>query len=386
MAIRTRSARLLQLALAAMMLMTIAANDVAPDLYCTRWDHSPRTSLAACLWVLLRAEKPPVTTYLIVKWLHVLSSVVLVGTGLGSAFYMFFGNRSGSVAAPGRDHRLVVRRPVHHACRDLSAALRPVVGASRPVGLCDTLASRRPGVDAVAGACWRLLRCGYRFAWPEMAQESVRTGHARLTISTPSTLVEALGYPAFTVSAGDLLSHGGQAHRALTHVAHRKLEFIMPAASCSTHSTTTAGVFGGLARVPHASTTAPLPQRRCHQRQQPGSGLLRPPSMATRIVSYDPPRLAAAAAIRPSLSWCWPDATFRLGQNRPKAYSGTIFRMMTPRRLCRRWTTFYTPAPPPGTFALRQRETAACCHKPTRSAHPPNDHTNRVFGQRRKSC
>jgi len=32
--------------------------------------------------------------YLIVKWLHVLSSTLLFGTGLGSAFYMFFASRS----------------------------------------------------------------------------------------------------------------------------------------------------------------------------------------------------------------------------------------------------------------------------------------------------
>ena len=31
--------------------------------------------------------------YLIVKWLHVLSSTVLFGTGLGSAYYMFFTSR-----------------------------------------------------------------------------------------------------------------------------------------------------------------------------------------------------------------------------------------------------------------------------------------------------
>jgi len=29
-------------------------------------------------------------TYLLVKWLHILSSTVLFGTGLGSAFYMYF--------------------------------------------------------------------------------------------------------------------------------------------------------------------------------------------------------------------------------------------------------------------------------------------------------
>jgi uncharacterized membrane protein len=37
--------------------------------------------------------------YLIVKFVHVLSSTLLFGTGLGSAFYMFFTNRSGDVRA-----------------------------------------------------------------------------------------------------------------------------------------------------------------------------------------------------------------------------------------------------------------------------------------------
>ena len=37
--------------------------------------------------------------YLLVKWLHVLSSTVLFGTGLGSALYMFTTNRSRDVRA-----------------------------------------------------------------------------------------------------------------------------------------------------------------------------------------------------------------------------------------------------------------------------------------------
>ena len=48
-------------------------------------------------------------TYLLLKWIHIVSSVLLVGTGLGSAFYMFFTNRSGSVAAQAVVSRLVVR-------------------------------------------------------------------------------------------------------------------------------------------------------------------------------------------------------------------------------------------------------------------------------------
>lgn len=49
------------------------------------------------------------SAYLIIKWMHVISSVLLVGTGFGSAFFMFFGNRSGSVAAQAVISRLVVR-------------------------------------------------------------------------------------------------------------------------------------------------------------------------------------------------------------------------------------------------------------------------------------
>ena len=32
--------------------------------------------------------------YLIIKWLHIVSSTMLFGTGLGSAFYMFFASRT----------------------------------------------------------------------------------------------------------------------------------------------------------------------------------------------------------------------------------------------------------------------------------------------------
>lgn len=47
--------------------------------------------------------------YLMCKWLHIISSVLLVGTGFGSAFYLFFTNRSGNLAAQMTVLRLVVR-------------------------------------------------------------------------------------------------------------------------------------------------------------------------------------------------------------------------------------------------------------------------------------
>lgn len=48
-------------------------------------------------------------SYLLLKWIHVLSSVLLVGTGFGTAFFMFFANRSGDVGTQAHVSRLVVR-------------------------------------------------------------------------------------------------------------------------------------------------------------------------------------------------------------------------------------------------------------------------------------
>jgi uncharacterized membrane protein len=46
--------------------------------------------------------------YLILKWIHILSAILLFGTGLGSAFYKFFTDRSGDINAIAVTNRLVV--------------------------------------------------------------------------------------------------------------------------------------------------------------------------------------------------------------------------------------------------------------------------------------
>jgi len=46
--------------------------------------------------------------YLVVKWLHIVSSAVLFGMGLGSAFYAFVASRSGDPAAAAFVLRWVV--------------------------------------------------------------------------------------------------------------------------------------------------------------------------------------------------------------------------------------------------------------------------------------
>jgi uncharacterized membrane protein len=47
--------------------------------------------------------------YLALKAVHILSAILLFGTGLGSAFYKFFTDRGGVVAAMAETNRLVVR-------------------------------------------------------------------------------------------------------------------------------------------------------------------------------------------------------------------------------------------------------------------------------------
>lgn len=46
--------------------------------------------------------------YLTLKWLHILSAIVLFGTGLGSAFYKFMTDRRGDVGAIAVVNRIVV--------------------------------------------------------------------------------------------------------------------------------------------------------------------------------------------------------------------------------------------------------------------------------------
>ena len=94
--------------------------------------------------------------YLVVKWLHILSSTVLFGTGLGSAFYMFF-------ASLTRDTRViatVVRYVViaDYAFTTPTIILQPLTGlylmhlAGFP--LTSTWIAISIALYFLAGACW----------------------------------------------------------------------------------------------------------------------------------------------------------------------------------------------------------------------------------------
>ncbi len=111
-------------------------------------------------------------TYLVLKWLHIVSSVLMVGTGLGSAFYMFFANRSGSVPAQAVVSRLVVRADWWFTTP--TVILQPVTGFAlahmagwRPLRRRRTARPRRCHrcicATSATGNCWA-IRPSWR--WP----------------------------------------------------------------------------------------------------------------------------------------------------------------------------------------------------------------------------
>jgi uncharacterized membrane protein len=137
--------------------------------------------------------------YLVVKWLHVLSSTVLFGTGLGSAFYMFFTNRSGDVRAIA----IVTRRVVvaDWLFTAPTAIVQPVTGfwllhlSGLPWTAGWVLWSLV--LYAVAGACW-LPVVWIQIRMAEMAERAASAGEALpARFWRYHTMWTALGWPAF---------------------------------------------------------------------------------------------------------------------------------------------------------------------------------------------
>lgn len=94
--------------------------------------------------------------YLIVKWLHILSSTFLFGTGIGSAFYMLF-------ASLGRDPRVVATVVRYVVIADWTfttptIVLQPLTGWYLMTLIGASLESRwiawSIALYLLAGACW----------------------------------------------------------------------------------------------------------------------------------------------------------------------------------------------------------------------------------------
>lgn len=143
-------------------------------------------------------------TYLLLKTLHILSSVLMVGTGFGSAFYMFFANRSGNVAAQAVVSRLVVRADWWFTTP--AVIIQPLSGwalivlAGWPWHTPWLLLSM--ALYVVAGLCW-LPVVGMQIRMARLAANADAQGqplpdeYRRL-----ASRWEALGYPAFVAMLG----------------------------------------------------------------------------------------------------------------------------------------------------------------------------------------
>jgi uncharacterized membrane protein len=137
--------------------------------------------------------------YLVVKWLHVLSSTVLFGTGLGSAFYMFFTNRSGDVRAIA----IVARRVVaaDWLFTTPTAIVQPVTGfwllhlSGLPWTAGWVIWSLV--LYVIAGACW-LPVVWIQIRMAQMAERAAGAGEALpARFWRYHKVWTALGWPAF---------------------------------------------------------------------------------------------------------------------------------------------------------------------------------------------
>lgn len=140
------------------------------------------------------------TGYLLLKWVHVLSSVLLVGTGFGTAYYLAFANRQRNVAALAVVTRLVVRADLWFTTP--AVIVQPVTGvwmahiAGWPLATPWLLVSI--ALYLLAGACWLpVLRLQWRMA--AMAHDAdAQSTELPAAYWRYARWWEWLGYPAFT--------------------------------------------------------------------------------------------------------------------------------------------------------------------------------------------
>lgn len=138
-------------------------------------------------------------TYLLLKYVHVLSSVVLVGTGFGTAYYLYFANRSANVAAQAEVARLVVRADAWFTTPAI--IIQPLTGL--------LMAHRAGFAWTTPWILWALVlyvftvACWLPVVWLQirmarMARDSARSGSPLpVRYAHHARCWEALGYPAF---------------------------------------------------------------------------------------------------------------------------------------------------------------------------------------------
>jgi uncharacterized membrane protein len=139
------------------------------------------------------------TTYLILKWMHIMSSVLLVGTGFGSAFYLYFIHRTSDPRAIAEVIRLVVRADLWFTTP--AVIMQPLTGfAMLSIGgysITQTWLLCTFALYVLAGACWLPV------VWLQVQMAGMAASSVRNNVQLPALYWqyarywEWLGYPAF---------------------------------------------------------------------------------------------------------------------------------------------------------------------------------------------
>jgi uncharacterized membrane protein len=137
--------------------------------------------------------------YLTVKYIHILSSTLLFGTGLGSAFYMFFTTRSGDVHAIAVVSRRVVWADWLFTAP--TAVIQPATGIylAHLAGMSLSLPwiAWSLALFVLAGACWLPV------VWIQVRMAAIAERAVRERMALPPLfwryhhIWTALGIPAF---------------------------------------------------------------------------------------------------------------------------------------------------------------------------------------------
>ncbi len=141
-------------------------------------------------------------TYLLLKLLHILSSVLLIGTGFGSAFYLYFINRSKNAVAIARVLPLVVRADWWFTTP--AVIVQPLTGIAMlhlaNIPMTQTWLLWTYVLFVLIGVCWLPV------VWLQIQMAKISQAAVASESELPeqywrySRYWELLGYPAFVAS------------------------------------------------------------------------------------------------------------------------------------------------------------------------------------------
>lgn len=137
--------------------------------------------------------------YLILKTIHILSSVVLVGVGFGSAFYLFCANRTRNVQAQAVVARFVVLADWIFTTPAIILQLVTGIGLAHMAGwpLSTPWIAWSLALYFFTGACW-LPVVWLQIRMRRMVEEAARENKPAPELYwSYSKYWEMLGYPAF---------------------------------------------------------------------------------------------------------------------------------------------------------------------------------------------